>query len=220
VTSLTPKEAVALQRELAGRVVTEGEVDPIELVAGVDIGVRGGLARAAVTVFSFPELELVEQRTAVRPLEFPYVPGLLAFRELPAILEACSKLEHDPSLIFTDGHGYCHPRRFGIACYLGVELDKPTIGVGKSRLIGQHREPGEKRGAKTQVTVGKELVGFYVRTRDSVKPVYVSVGHRVGLDFAVKSVLRCTSGYRLPEPIRAADRMAGSMDEEGRVPAR
>lgn len=220
MTSLTPKEAVALQRELAGRVVTEGEPDPIELVAGVDIGVRGGLARAAVTVLSFPELERVEERTAVRPLEFPYVPGLLAFRELPAILDACSKLRNDPSLILTDGHGYCHPRRFGIACYLGVELDRPTVGVGKSRLVGRHREPGEMRGARTQVLDGKELVGYCVRTRDRVKPVYVSVGHRVGLDFAVKSVLRCTRGYRLPEPIRAADRMAGAMDEAGRVSVR
>ena len=206
----TPKEAVALQRELAGRVVLEGEVASPELVCGVDIGVRGGVARAALVVCSFPDLEPIETKVALRPLEFPYVPGLLAFRELPAILDAWETLEHDPDLVLVDGHGYAHPRRFGLACYLGIEVDRPTVGCGKSRLVGEHREPGERRGSKVRVMDRGEVVAYCVRTRDRVKPVYVSVGHRLGLVHAVRTVLRCGKGYRLPEPIRLADRLAGA----------
>lgn len=216
---IEPKKAVALQKKLASRVREERGPAKITRVCGVDIGVRGDLARAALCVYRFPELELLEVRTAVRPLEFPYIPGLLAFREVPAILEAYRKLETEPDVLLVDGHGLAHPRRFGSACYLGVELDRPAIGCGKSLLCGSHREPGPKRGAQTQLLDGKERIGFCVRTREGVKPVYISVGHRLELVRCVKIILACTPRYRLPEPIRAADRAAGTMDETGCVPA-
>ncbi len=207
---LTPAEAAALQEELRGRVV-ERPLPAPRTVAGVDLSARGGDARAAVCVLSFPGLELVEEATAVRPMDFPYVPGLLAFREVPAILDAYAKLAVEPDVLLVDGHGRAHPRRFGVACHLGVELDRPAVGVGKSRLVGRHREPGPRRGARTRLVDGDELLGACLRTRDGVKPVYVSVGHRVALDDAVRLVLRCAPRYRLPEPIRRADRVAGAL---------
>jgi len=206
-----PKEAVALQRRLAPLVRAEGalELEKLESVGGVDISVRGGRARAAVAVLSYPGLELLELATAVRPLSFPYVPGLLSFRELPAILDAWESLERPPRVALVDGHGIAHPRRFGIACHLGVTLDLATVGCGKSRLVGEHREPARRRGSRCQVRHRGELVGSVLRTRDGVRPVYVSVGHRIDLASALRLVRRTCGGYRLPEPIRAADRAAG-----------
>lgn len=206
---LTPKEAVVRQRELADRVIRRTTFERVEVVGGVDISVRGGRARAAVVLLSYPRLELVETRTAVRPLDFPYVPGLLAFREVPSILDAFDRLEGRPDVILVDGHGLAHPRRMGIACQLGVELDLPTIGCGKSRLVGEHRAPGVRRGCRTRLTHKGEVIGTVLRTRDGVKPVFVSIGHRVDLETAERTVLRCAKRYRLPEPIRAADRAAG-----------
>lgn len=205
----TPKEAVALQRRLAERVVRRTTFASVELVAGVDISVRRGHALAAVVVLRFPSMEPVETATAVRPAEFPYVPGLLAFRELPAIVDAYERLEHEPDVLLVDGHGQAHPRRMGIATHLGLELDRPTIGCAKSLLVGEHREPGPRRGARAQLRHRGEVVGHVLRTRDAVRPVYVSIGHRVDLETATRLVLRCCKGYRLPEPTRAADHAAG-----------
>lgn len=204
-----PKEAVALQRELADRVLTRRTFDEPQLVAGTDVSVRAGRVRAAIAVLSLPELEVREVATAVRPAEFPYVPGLLAFREVPVLLDAWKRLRADPDVLVVDGHGLAHPRRFGIACMLGVLLDRPAIGCGKSRLCGQHREPAERRGSRRRLVDRGEVIGNVLRTRDGVKPLYASIGHRVDLETATRLLLRWAPRYRLPEPIRAADGAAG-----------
>ncbi len=198
-----------LQRELASRVIREPTFDQVETIAGVDASFRDGLAHAAICLFRYPELECLETVTVVRPIDFPYVPGLLGFREVPALLEAFERLERLPDLILVDGHGLAHPRRFGIASHLGVVLDRPTIGCAKSLLVGEHRLPARRRGSRTRLLHRGEVVGTCLRTRDGVKPVYASIGHRVDLATAVRVILRCATRYRLPEPIRAADRAAG-----------
>jgi len=204
----TPREAVALQRELAPRVVARGN-PRVRAVCGVDTSIREGRAHAALSVLAFPSLEPLEERTASLPVSFPYVPGLLSFRELPALRVAWRRLATLPDVLLVDGHGLAHPRRFGIACHLGVELGRPALGVGKSLLVGEHRAPAARRGSRTRLVHRGEVVGTCLRTRDGVKPVYVSVGHRIGLVEAVRLVLACGRGFRLPEPIRAADRLAG-----------
>jgi deoxyribonuclease V len=209
--NLAPTAAIALQRELAGRVEnTDRLPGAIRLVAGVDVGFEEGgrVTRAAVVVLRFPDLEPVHSAIARRPTEFPYVPGLLSFREMPAVLEALRQLPELPDVILCDGQGRAHPRRFGIACHLGVLLDCPTLGVGKSRLIGTHAEPGPNKGDWSALLVGEEVIGAVLRTRTGVKPLYVSAGHRVGLDTAIALTLACTRRWRLPETTRAAHLLA------------
>lgn len=191
-------------------VITQDDFGRIETVAGVDAAVGHGRVTAACALLTFPALRPLASAIAVRPLEFPYVPGLLAFREVPAIRDTIAKLATRPDLVFVDGHGRAHPRRFGIACMLGVELDVPAIGIGKSRLIGTHREPAERKGSHTRLVDDGEVIGCCVRTRDGVRPVYVSVGHRISLATAVRLTLRCCRRYRLPEPIREAHMRAGA----------
>jgi deoxyribonuclease V len=200
----TPREAAALQEKWRAQVMRRKTFGAPRTVAGVDVGVKHERATAAVCVFTFPALELVESATAAADVVFPYVPGLLGFREVPCLLAAMEKLERVPDVCLVDGHGEAHPRRFGVACQLGVETDLPTIGCGKSLFVGEHREPGERRGCHTRLLHRGELIGRAVRTRHGVKPIYVSIGHRVDLDSAVRLVLRCTRRYRLPDPIRAA----------------
>jgi len=161
-----------------------------------------------VVVLSYPDLEPVEQCTATRPIEFPYVPGLLAFREIPAILDALEKLRAEPDLIMADAQGLAHPRRFGLASHLGVILDKPAIGCAKSRLCGEHAEPDRKAGSWTPLVDAGKVIGAAMRTKDATNVVYVSVGHRVSLEFAIRNVLTCCGKYRLPEPTRLADQVA------------
>lgn len=205
---LSPSEAVAVQRDLARRVECQDRLDPVELVAGVDVSVRGDLARAAVVVMRLPELRVVEQVLAERPVTFPYVPGLLSFREAPVILDALARLRSAPQVLIFDGQGIAHPRRLGIASHLGVVLDHPAIGCAKSRLSGTYADPAPERGSHTPLRAGDEVIGVVLRTRDRVKPLFVSIGHRVSLDTAIDLVLRCGAGYRLPEPTRRADRAA------------
>ncbi|HEX5483386.1 MAG TPA: endonuclease V, partial [Terriglobia bacterium] len=152
-----------------------------------------------------PGLEEVERRFAERRLRFPYVPGLLSFRESPALLAAFAGLRTEPDLLLIDGHGRAHPRLFGIACHIGVLFDKPTIGCAKSRLVGEHREPGERAGSATPLIYKGERVGLVLRTRDGVRPIYVTVGHKVSLESALRLVKQCTDGYRIPKPTREAD---------------
>jgi deoxyribonuclease V len=161
-----------------------------------------------VVVLTFPDLELVEHAIARQPTDFPYVPGLLSFREIPTVLEALAQLATSPDLILCDGQGIAHPRRFGIACHLGWWLDRPTIGVAKSRLIGEHEEPGPEKGSWTPLRHRDEVIGAVLRTRTNVKPVFVSPGHRVSLETAIHYTLACTPRYRLPETTRHADRLA------------
>jgi deoxyribonuclease V len=207
--SPTPAEAAEIQERLRGRVLAEDDFGVVRTVAGVDAAIGADRVVAAVVVLSFPALGVIDAATAERPLEFPYVPGLLAFREMPAIRDAFARLEARPDLVFVDGHGYAHPRRFGIACMLGVELDLPAIGIGKSLLVGAHRAPGGLRGSRAALRDGGELIGYALRTRDGVRPVYVSVGHRIGLASALELTLRTCRRYRLPEPIREAHQLAG-----------
>ena len=205
---LTPKEAVELQRELAQRVRLEDCGATVRTVAGIDVGIKGEIARAAVVVMAFPELSILESVAVEQPVTFPYVPGLLSFREAPAILEALARVESVPDVLFFDGQGYAHPRRMGIATHVGILLDHPTIGCAKSRLCGTYEEPAPARGSYAWLRDGGELVGAVVRTRAGVKPVFVSAGHKVRLDTAIDLVLRCARGYRLPEPTRRAHRLA------------
>ena len=208
--NLNPAEAIALQQRL--RQAVDRREHPIRLrhVAGIDVGFEdaGKTTRAAVAVLDFPDLRLVEQAVARRSTSFPYVPGLLSFRELPAVLQALAQLKCVPDVILCDGQGLAHPRRFGIACHLGVLLDHPTIGVGKTRLCGQAVEPANEKGAWTLLMDGAEVIGAVLRSRVGVKPVYVSVGHKLSLAQAIEITLACTPRYRLPETTRQAHRLA------------
>src|SRR5262247_1833794 len=182
----------------------------IRHVAGADVGFErgGGVTRAAVAVLAFPELKLVDHVIARVPTRFPYVPGLLSFREMPALLAALARLRIPPDVILCDGHGLAHPRRFGIASHLGVYCGIPTVGVAKSRLIGEHGIPPQRRGAWVQLRDRGETIGAVLRSRANTSPIYVSIGHRVSLPAAVRLVMACTTGFRLPETTRWAHRLA------------
>jgi deoxyribonuclease V len=207
---VSPKEAMAIQERLSQAVVVEDDLGPVRTVAGVDIGFleKNTITRAAVVVLSFPELELVDQAIVHRPTTFPYVPGLLSFREAPAALEALERLSIRPDLLLCDGQGRAHPRRFGLACHLGLLSGIPSVGVAKSRLVGVHEQVAEERGSRQPLMLEGEVIGTVLRTRMAVKPVYVSIGHRVNLETAVDYVLRCAPKYRLPETTRWADSLA------------
>jgi deoxyribonuclease V len=204
--NLTPKEAVGIQRALAERVETRDRFRSIRTIAGVDASFRGGRAVAAVAVMSYPSLEPVESHVAATPVRFPYVPGLLSFREIPAVLAAWKRLRRRPDLLMCDGHGLAHPRGFGLACHLGVYLEIPSIGCGKSLLCGGHAPVERHRGATAEVVFRGRRVGTAVRTREGVAPVYVSTGHRVSLGSAIRIALQCAR-TRIPEPIRRADQL-------------
>ena len=206
------EEAAAIQDQLRSKVRTVDDFAAVTTVAGVDAGFpdEGATTRAAVAVLDFPALTLREQQLITRPTTFPYIPGFLSFREIPAVMQALEQLEHLPDLILCDGHGIMHPRRLGIAAHLGVLLDRPTIGVGKSRLIGTHAEVPDTRGAWVPVYDNNEVIGAVVRTRVGTKPLYISPGHRISLETAIEYVLRCTPKYRLPETTRIADRLASN----------
>ena len=206
---LDPAAAIALQRELAARVIRETAFGPIMTIAGVDASYREGIARSAIVAFSFPDLDILEYVTAERPVDYPYVPGLLSFREAPGVLDALEKLPLTPDLLIFDGHGIAHPRRLGIASHVGLVVDLPSIGCAKKRLVGHYDEPARERGNYTYLSDGDETIGAVVRTRTGVKPVFVSTGHRISLDAAIDVVLVCGRGYRLPEPTRWADKIAG-----------
>ena len=208
---LSVGEAKSLQIRLAEQVVAETTIDPsaVRTVAGVDVGFDDDVAQAAAVVLGFPDLEPLDYALGRAPVTFPYVPGLLTFREGPSVLNALEKLTIWPDLFVFDGHGLAHPRRFGLAAHMGVILDRASIGCAKSRLSGSHDEPGQAMGDWVPLREGDETIGAVVRTRAKVKPVYVSVGHRVDLQTCIDLVLRCTRGYRLPETTRYAHRVAG-----------
>lgn len=209
---LTVEEATEIQIRLKGEVITEDQIGTVQSVAGVDVGFEadGTISRSAVVVLSFPDLQLLEQAIAHRPTTFPYIPGFLSFREIPVVLDALAKVSITPDLIICDGQGIAHPRRFGLACHLGMILDLPTIGAAKSLLVGKHDELSEERGAQQPLRHRGEVVGVVLRTRTGVKPIYVSSGHRVSLPTAVDYVMRCTPKYRLPETTRWADKLASN----------
>ena len=205
-------EAKKLQLIGQKQVIQQDTFKQVNYVAGVDIGFRDNyrITKAAIAILKFPSLELVESAIIETPTTFPYIPGYLSFREVPAILEVMKKVTITPDLILCDGQGYAHPRRFGLACHLGVILDLPTIGVAKKRLIGKHEEVGNSKGSWQYLQDKDEIIGVVLRTRTNVKPVYVSIGHKISLPTAIDYVLRCTTKYRLPETTRYADRLASS----------
>lgn len=208
---LSPREAIALQKRLAGQVDTSMpvDVDSLELVAGVDVSVKNNVSRAAIVVLTFPGLEIVEAVTERIPTPFPYISGLLSFREGEVILAAHARLKHRPDAYIFDGQGIAHPRRIGIASHIGLWWGAPTVGCAKTRLIGQHDEPAPEKGSFTPLVHHGEQIGVVLRTRTNVKPVFVSPGHHATIDSARELVLRCTTRYRLPAPIRAAHNAAG-----------
>lgn len=205
-------EAVAIQRRLREQIRLAPLRGEIRLIAGVDTGFidRGVTARAVIALYRYPRLELVEHAVALEPVRFPYVPGLLSFREIPAVLKAMQGLRQRPDLLLCDGQGIAHPRRLGIATHLGLYTGIPSIGVGKSRLTGHYQEPGSEKGSQSPLLDGEERIGTVLRSRTGVRPLFVSPGHLVSHEDAVDWVLRCLTRYRLPEPIRMADRLASS----------
>lgn len=207
---LSPRQAIALQKQLRDKVLRQDSLGAVRHVAGTDVGFEqsGAVSRAAIVVLTFPGLELADYSIARLPTRFPYVPGLLSFREAPAVLAALDGLRLMPDLILCDGQGIAHPRRMGIASHIGILRDIPTIGVGKSRLTGTHRDPPQERGAWQPLTDRGEVIGAVLRTRVNTKPLFVSTGHRVSLQTAVQYVMACTTRYRLPETTRWAHRLA------------
>jgi len=207
---LTPARAREIQNHLRDRVERIDRLPEIRIVAGVDVGFeqRGSITRAAVTLLSLPSLEPVDQVLARLPTQFPYIPGLLSFREVPAVLEAMKQLQRLPDLLLCDGQGIAHPRRFGIASHLGLLTDIPSIGVAKSRLIGSHSELAIEKGSRVPLMDQGEQIGCVLRTRTGVNPLYISSGHRISLQPAIDYVLACTTRFRLPETTRSAHKLA------------
>ncbi len=209
-------QASDIQQRLAAQVLRSTETLTPRFIAGVDISIQKeqGAAAGAVVVLQYPELRLVETKVAQGKLGFPYIPGLLSFRESPIILAACEKLSTAPDLILVDGQGIAHPRRMGLASHLGLFLDTPTIGCAKSLLCGSHEEPDEEPGSYAEVVDKGETIGVALRTKLRTKPIYVSIGHKVDLQSAIRWVLECCHGYRLPEPTRLAHLAAGGNLEQ------
>lgn len=220
--NVTPREAARLQLELRSRLKKQKEVGEIRSVAGADVALAGRgkqtLGYASVIVYSFPDLREIERRWAQQPVTFPYVPGLLVFREGPVLLEAFSQLETQPDLLLFDAHGYSHPRRFGLACHLSVVLDRPGIGVAKSLLVGHYEAPPDRAGAWTPLVDAEETIGAVLRTRQGVQPVFISIGHRVDLESAIRLALACADGPRVPKPTREADHFVEQL-KRGELPA-
>lgn len=208
---LTPAEAVTLQRQLRNEVVADRPIDlaAVRLVAGVDVSVKNERSRAAVVVVTFPGFLLVETAVAERPTPFPYIPGLLSFREGPVLEEAFGRLRAEPDVFLFDGMGTAHPRRIGIASHMGLWLQRPTIGVGKTRLVGVNAPLPEEKGAHVPLIDRGESIGAVVRTRAATHPLFISPGHLADIPSAVELVLACSPKYRLPEPIRLAHKTAG-----------
>ncbi len=208
--NLSPDAAIALQNELRTRLVLTWDHRPVATVGGVDVSLKTDIARAAIVVLRYPDLAPLASVTADAPLTFPYIPGLLAFREIPAILAAWDKLSPKPDLVMVDGQGIAHPRGIGIASHLGLWIDRPTIGVAKSRLYGRHAEPGPEKGDHASLydeRDPRQVIGAVLRTRPGVNPVYVSPGHLIDVKHSVRRVLACVTQYRLPEPTRWAHKV-------------
>ena len=208
---ISPSQAIEMQHRLAAQVSRNSEIIAPHFIAGVDISVGKAqeMAIGTVVVLSYPELGVVETKVARGRLDFPYIPGLLSFRESPLTLAACERLGITPDLILVDGQGVAHPRRFGLASHLGLFLDTPTIGCAKSLLCGSHEVPGVEPGSYAEVIDRGEIIGVALRTKLGVKPVYVSIGHKIDLQTAIHWVMECCRGYRLPEPTRLAHLAAG-----------
>ena len=207
---LSPQEAARVQTDLQQRLVLQWDNRPVTTIGGVDISIKTETARAAIVILQYPDLQPLEAELADVPLVFPYLPGLLAFREGPAVLAAWEKLKKKPALLMFDGQGIAHPRGIGIASQMGLWLEHPTIGVAKSRLYGRHQEVGIKSGDRADLLDNKgNLIGAVLRTREKTNPLYVSPGHLMDVEHAIEFVLSCCTTYHLPEPTRWAHKIAG-----------
>ncbi len=206
--NVSPKEAIAIQRDLAGKVRIEPLDGEIRHIAGVDVSVRGNRVQTAIVVLEMETLAVVDSVIWQDDVQFPYIPGLLSFREMPAILPALEKLRIHPDVFMTDSQGLAHPRRMGLACHLGVMLDRPAFGVAKTRFIGRYKEPGMEKGSLSLLLDDEEVIGSVLRTRANVKPVFVSAGHRVTLDDALRLTMATTTRYKIPEPTRLAHKFS------------
>lgn len=203
---VSPAQAITIQEELRQQTILTDDFDQIQTVAGVDVGFdkTSNSGRAAIAVLHLPELELMETAVVEMVLHFPYVPGLLSFREIPVILKALERLSVPPDLLLCDGQGYAHPRRLGIASHLGILADIPAIGVAKTRLIGTHDTVPKRKGSWARLMDTNEVIGAVLRTRENVKPLYISAGHRVSLATSLSYVMQCVTRYKLPETTRQA----------------
>lgn len=213
---VSPEEAIEIQKDLREKVITENEFGEIRYIAGADISCNrlSPLGYAVVVVMTFPDLEVVEEKRVEAEIKFPYIPGLLAFREAPILLKAFEKLRIEPDLIIFDGQGIAHPRGMGIASHLGIILNKPTIGCAKSKLFGTYKEPGKNEGDFSYLYSPQEtdnVIGAVVRTKSNTKPVFVSIGHKIDLQTSIKFILACRRGYRIPEPTRIAHNLVSAV---------
>lgn len=213
--NLTPQQAIELQRQTAGQVITRDQLPQITTIAGVDVGFENrDTARAAIVVLRLSDLTPVDYAIARQPVPMPYIPGLLSFRECPVILEALGKLDRQPDLLLCDGQGIAHPRRLGVASHTGILTGLPAIGVGKSRLTGTHAPVPDDKGAWVPLEDKGETIGAVLRTRKGVKPLYISPGHRISLPTAIHYVMACVTRYRLPETTRWADGIASGRGQK------
>lgn len=208
---VTPAEAIAIQKQLRERIELRDAFDTISVIAGADVAFDDDWGYGGIISYSFPGLVEIERRSARKKLSFPYIPGLLAFREAPVLLAAFELLASEPDLIMFDGQGIAHGRRMGIATHMGILLNKPTVGCAKSRLVGECEEPLPEAGSYTPLVDGEEMVGVVLRTRDRVRPIFVSPGTRISLQTCVEIVLKCLDGYRIPKPTRQADQYVGCL---------
>ncbi len=216
--NLSSQEAIALQKSLAGRISLQDDLPPLlKTVAGVDVSYQrhGDMFFAAVALLRFPDLIPIEEVTAQQRVSFPYVPGLLSFRELPVVLDAFRQLQQVPDVVLVDGQGIAHPRRLGLASHLGLWLGLPTVGCAKSRLCGEHGTVGDQRGDRVPLLFDGNEIGTVLTTRSGVKPLYVSPGHKISVNSAVELTLQCGGRYRLPEPTRLAHHLANSTRQAG-----
>ena len=207
--NVTASQARAIQEQLRGRVIRRDLFSSIKTICGVDVSFKTRKAVAACVVMSFPDLDVIDQSVHVSSVTFPYIPGLLSFREIPPLLPALEELRTDPDLVIVDGQGIAHGRALGLASHLGVLMDIPTIGCAKSKLVGSYEEPGPFKGDREYLYSGDAVIGAVVRTRQRVKPLFVSIGHGISLHSAVYYTLKCCRKYRITEPIRYAHRLAG-----------
>lgn len=208
--ALTPQEALRIQQNMRGRVRIEDDFPPLKTIVGIDVGYdpRDNVSKAALVLMDLSTLTPLKSLAVMAPTPFPYIPGLLSFREAPVILQTLAELSEPPDMLFIDGHGIAHPRRLGIASHIGVLTGLPAIGVAKSVLCGTYEEPGPEKGRMTPLIHKGERIGTVLRSREKVKPVFISPGHRIGHESAVDIVLHCLTKYRLPEPTRLADKLS------------
>ena len=201
---VSPQEAIKIQKDLKSNISLKKSFNKIDKIAGVDVSYYQNKMIAGVIIFEFPNLKIIERQSFVSSINFPYIPGLLTFREGPSILSAFKKIKNEPDIILFDGQGIAHPRRMGIATHLGLFLDRPTIGCAKSRLSGKYISVGEQKGDYTPLKEGEEVLGVVLRTRKGVNPIFLSPGHKIDLPNSIEIVLKCIVKYRLPLPVREA----------------